>query len=395
VPTTYGESMSLFSRCCVVALLSCACSPFARAADRLPPPPDTLHAAPLHLVVLNERTRMQVPYVGPAGVPTVVSNTIPAGALLAGNLIGGLVVAGIEHQRLKEARATVQPAYDLLRQHQCLLDGSTTFMDALEPVARLDAHPVTARRVLTDTLTLDDAVSAKQERHLLLISYALTPDLGHLLTTVHAMYAPAGENGKDSRVSWDGQITVAASAPPLPAKTPEHTARLVAETHARWIATGGDALVDAANRGDRAARREVAARYKDHQDLLKQARADDWSLHHAALEHARGWVADDCSALRQALQANASRAAALLPRVYAQDLPPFPKPGFWKMPPIPEEIRDGMVIRAAGPMAWLSWPEGGTQPGKYPSSSWMLEENEASDTAGSPEEAAQGGNVQE
>ena len=387
--------MPVFSRCFIVALLSCACSPAAVAADRLPPPPDTLYAAPLHLVVLNERTRMQVPYVGPAGAPIVMSNTIPAGALLAGNLIGGLVVAGIEHQRWKEARATVQPAYDLLRQHQCLLDGSTTFMDALEPVARQDAHPVVARRVLTEKLTLDDVVSAKDERHVLLISYALTPDLGYLLTTVHAMYAPAGENGKDSRVSWDGQITLAAPAPPLPAKTPEHTARLVAETHARWIATGSNALVDAANRGDRDARREVAARYKDHQDLLKQARADDWSLHHAAIEHARGWVADDCSALRQALQANASRAAALLPRVYAQELSPFPTPGFWKMPPIPEEIRDGMVIRAAGPVAWLSWPEGGTLPGKYPSSSWMPENDEATDATGSPEEAAQGGNVKE
>ena len=387
--------MPVFSRCFIVALLSCACSPAAVAADRLHPPPDTLYAAPLHLVVLNERTRMQVPYVGPAGAPIVMSNTIPAGALLAGNLIGGLVVAGIEHQRWKEARATVQPAYDLLRQHQCLLDGSTTFMDALEPVARQDAHPVVARRVLTEKLTLDDVVSAKDERHVLSISYALTPDLGYLLTTVHAMYAPAGENGKDSRISWDGQITLAAPAPPLPVKTPEHTARLVAETHARWIATGGDALVDAANRGDRDARREVGARYKAHQDLLKQARADDWSLHHAAIEHARGWVAGDCSALRQALQANASRAAALLPRVYAQDLPLFPKPGFWKMPPIPEEIRDGMVIRAAGPMAWLSWPEGGTLPGKYPSSSWMPEDNESGHTAGASEDTAQGGNARE
>lgn len=365
--------MSVFPRCCMAALLSCAMSPTLLAADRQPPPLDTLRAAPLHLVALNDRTRMQVPYVGPAGAPTVVSNTIPAGALLAGNLIGGLVVAGIEHQRLKEARATVQPAYDLLRERQCLLDGSTAFMDALEPIARHQGQPTVARHVLTGKQTLDDVVSAKDERHMLLLSYALTPDLDYLLTTVQVMYAPKGEGSKDSRVSWDGQITVASPAAPLPAKTPDDMQRLVDEAQAEWIEGGGAALVEAANRGDADARRRVASRYATHQQRLKDARSAEWSLRYASTERARVWVADDCAPLRQAIETNAARAAALLPRLYAQDLQPFPKPGFWKMPPIPEETRDGMVIRAGGPMAWLAWPEGNTMPGRHPSSTWMPE----------------------
>ena len=65
------------------------------------------------------------------------------------------------------------------------------------------------------------------------------------------------------------------------------------------------------------------------------------------------------------------------------------------MPPIPEEIRDGRVIRAAGPVAWLRWPEGGPVPGKYPSSSWRPEDDEATDATRAPGEVAQGGNVKE
>lgn len=384
--------MSMLSRCGCAALLSCALSPAVGAADRQPPPLDTLRAAPLHLVTLNDRTRMQAPYFGTAGAPTVVSNSIPAGALLAGNLIGGLVVAGIEHQRLKEARATVQPAYDVLRQHRCLLDGSATFMDALEPVASHDARPVVARHVLTGKQTLDDVVSAKDERHMLLVSYALTADLDYLLTAAHVMYAPKGERGKDSRVSWDGQITVASPAAPLPAKTPEDIQRLVEEAKADWVASGGDALVEAANRGDVEARRRVASKYTSHQHRLEEARSAEWSLRHASTERARTWVADDCASLRQAIEGNAAKAAALLPRVYAQDLQPFPKPGFWKMPAIPEETRDGMTIRTSGPMAWLAWPEGGTMPGRYPSSAWMPEdEAPASDAPagdGAPQDAS-------
>lgn len=363
--------MSFLSRCCLAALLSCALPSNVLAAERTPPPGDVLHGAPLHLVVLNDRVRMQVPYVGPAGVPQVVSNTIPAGPLLAGNLIGGLVVAGIEHQRLKEARETIQPAYDLLRTQSCLLDGSTVFMDALQPVAQGAAQPAVARQVLATGKTLDDVVSAKDERHMLLISYALTPDLEYLLTTVQVMYAPQGEDKKDSRVSWDGQITVASPAAPLADKTPEDIDRLVKETNARWAASGGDALVDAANRGDRSARREVVTRYRAHQDLLKQARSPEWSLPHAAIERARTWVAEDCAALHRAVQANADAAASLLPRLYAQDLQALPKPGFWKLPPITEESWNGLTIRASGPAAWLAWPEGLPVPGRHPSSAWM------------------------
>ncbi len=65
------------------------------------------------------------------------------------------------------------------------------------------------------------------------------------------------------------------------------------------------------------------------------------------------------------------------------------------MPPIPDDMRDGMVIRAAGPPAWLSWPDGGTLPGKHPSSSWMPEDNESGGKAGSSGGTAQGGNARE
>jgi len=367
---------------CLAVLLAV---PAAHAAEKTPPSADTVRAAPLHLVVLNDRMRMQVPYFGPAGVPTVMSNTMPAGALLAGNLIGGLVVAGIEHQRLKEARASVRPAYDLLREGQCLLDGGEAFMDALAPVAAGDAGSVPARHVLAAKQGIDDVISAKDERHLLLISYALTPELDYLLTTVHAMYAPAGEGGRNSRIAWEGQLTVAAPAPALPAKSPADIERLVEAENQAWIDSGNAARVKAANGGDLRARREVAGKFKQHEDALKQARAPEWSLRHASLENARAWTADGCGLLRQALRDNAAQAAALLPSVYAGDLPAFPQPGFWKMPPIPEETRDGITIRPSGPVSWLTWPAGRPMPGRHPSSAWMLDDGDQDKAEAAPE----------
>jgi len=358
----------------MAAFFSCVIMSAARAEDAPRPPMEAVHAAPLYLVASNDRMRMQVPYVGPAGVPTVVSDTIPAGTLLAGNLLGGLVVAGIEHERLKEARASVQPAYDLLRDQRCLLDGSADFMDALEPVAANGAPPRVARHVLTDKQSLDDVVAASDERHMLLISYALTPDLGYLLTTVQVMYAPAGTQGKDSRVTWAGQITVSTAAADLPVKTPEDVERLVAEERRQWAASGNAELVQAANAGDTRARRKVANKNKQYQENLKEARAPEWSLRHASVEHARMWVANDCGQLRGAIQANATQAAVLLSRLYADDLQPYPKQGFWKMS-VAEETRDDMTIRAFAPMAWLSWPAGRVAPGRYPSSAWMPDGN--------------------
>lgn len=367
--------MSLLSRCCMAALLSPGLFSVTAAAEESPPPPrEVVHAAPLHLVALNERLRMQVPYFAVGGAPTVVSDTIPAGALVAGNLLGGLVVAGIERQRFKEAQATVRPAYKRLDEGRCLLDGGTLFMDALQPVAMHDASPVVARHVLTGKQAMDDVVPRGEERHVVAISYALTADLEYLLTTAQVAYAPAGKNGRRSQPVWNGQLTVAAPAPPLAAKTQGDIDRMLEEQSRLWADSGNDALVRAANSGDMNARREVAEKHRKHQMALKQAADPEWSLEHAALERARMWAADDCAPLREAIRGNAMQLVRLLPRVYAGGLQPFPKIGFWKMPAAPEESSDGMNIRTTGPDNWMAWPTGGVLPGRIPSSAWMPDE---------------------
>jgi len=364
--------MSVLLRRCMLAALSCASAPGVHAAKAEPPTMDTVHAAPLHMVVLHERTRLRLPYFAPPGV-IVTSDTIPAGTLIAGNLLGGLLVAGIERQRLKEAQASVQPAYDILRDGGCLLERGSTFMDAVQPIAMDDAAPPVTRHVLTGEARLEDIFPAGSERHVVLITYSLTPDMDYLLTTAHAMYVPAGKKGKDARVSWSRTLTVAAPALPLPAKTPAEIERLVSEENRRWQSSGNAALVQAANKGDMTARRQVAGANRQYEEALKQARSPAWSLPHASVEHARTWSADGCAGLQQAHADNAMQLGALMPRLYADDLPPSPKPGLLKATPMPEVVAGDMTISPAGDAAWLSWPVGAHRPGGQLSSAWMPE----------------------
>jgi hypothetical protein len=305
-----------------------------------------LAGVPVQIVSVNDQLRVEYTY-GYVDVPTP---TVTGGGLTpmqgAGvGLAGGLIASAIINAAIKnDAENLVEPAYATLKQAQCALPGADAYAQAVETAVRATpwGAAATLQRSTQAKPRLDAAFDGAAPRYVMAVTYSLTPDFAHVLTTVDAMaYAPAlSDDDKrwNKDPAWVDRVVVASDRMELPPRGEAEIARDVEAENARYTAIANP-LIERANKGDREAREEVGVQRKIHENNLKIARSDVPPPAFAASARAEQWTAGGCERLRGALQANAQELTAVLGKLFAGELAglpsqtvPPPKTSRWVVP---------------------------------------------------------------
>ena len=153
---------------------------------------------------------------------------------------------------------------------------------------------------------------------------------------------------------------------PLADKTPADIEAAVARETARYANSGVYKLIQAANAGDRTARRDASAMLRTHKSRMREAKGERWTPREAAAARARIWAADDCSLVRAALTQGATDSETLLGRLFAGSLPahaeavqpavPLRDDSDRVIQPLPEGRYVARAVDADAPLGWrYSW----------------------------------------
>jgi len=314
------------------AFLPCGCS---RDGGVRSAASQSIREIPVHIVLLNDKLEAQIAYqyrtVDPIFAQNAMNNFpgaytgagIVAGAL--GMAIGDAIVnAGLREAAEKE----VEAAYSHLQQAACRLPPSAALADTVERTVRASSwgSSVPVHKSLLDAnKSLADVVDSKQERHVLTLSYSLTPDFATVITSLNEnVYSPsiAGSPKRwQSRPAWSNQLLAFSEYMQVPDKSAKDIEDAVAAENARYASTGAAALISKANAGDIRARKKAVALVKTHERILSEARGEFWTTGQTAVWRSRNWTANECALLVQALERNRGELADMLTRLYDGTLP--------------------------------------------------------------------------
>lgn len=325
---------------CLVPTAAMAARPKPAGFD--PTRAETLSTLPVRIVVLNDRVQSQWAYgsysvsgdfMAQAMVNNAVNNAISAGmssgaAIGAGALGGAIAGAIIDANMRSQARREVERADRLFDERQCKLELGNSFAGAVERsiAARSWGASLAPRRdVVGDGQELDALLADTPERQQFTISYSMTPDYAHLVTTIHVSTHAAALKPADARKNdpaWFDELVIVSDPMPLADKTPDDVNAAIEAENARHLATGMAALVKAANAGDRKARKEAVALTQTHRTNMREARQAKWTPGEAALQRATAWSADGCAPLQAAAEQQVLESESLIGRLFSGDLPP-------------------------------------------------------------------------
>jgi uncharacterized protein YcfJ len=375
---------------CLVPTAAMAARPKPTGFD--PARADALSTLPVRIVVLNDRLRSQWAYgsysvsgdfMVQAMVDNVVNNAIASGmssgaAIGAGALGGAIAGAIIDANMRSQARREVERADRLFDAQQCKLKLGDSLAGAVERALAArswGATLVPRRDVVGKGQELDAMLADTPERQQFTISYSMTPDYAHLVTTIHVSAHAAALKPADARKNdpaWFDELVIVSDPMPLADKTAEDVKAAVEAENARHLATGVVALVKAANGGDRKARKEAVALTQTHRTNMREAQQAGWSPAEAALRRATAWSAEGCVPLQVAAEQQVLEAEALVGRLFAGELPPRMEKAQFPIPPIAGAER---TVEARGVGMYLLG-RGGSTPALGYRYSWLPAEKE-------------------
>lgn len=302
---------------------------------------EVLAPLPHRVVVMNDRLRSQWAYGGyhiasDFGAQAAINNAVghaiasgmSTGAAVGAGALGGVIAGAIIEANLRaQASQQVGRADALFAEQGCKLDLGTPLADAVARAVAArpwGAQVLPRRDVVTARQKLDDLVEDTPERQQFTVSYSMTPDYAHLVTTIdvatHAAALKQAKARKDDP-AWTDEIVIVSDAMEIADKTPADVEAAVAAEQARHRATGVGALIKAANAGDADARREAVKLTDVNRRNLKEARQPQWTPGDAARKRASLWAADGCAPLRAAADQQVAEAEALLGRLFRGELP--------------------------------------------------------------------------
>lgn len=324
---------------CLVPTAATAARPKPTGFD--PARADALSTLPVRIVVLNDRLRSQWSYgsysvsgdfMAQAMVNNVVNNAIASGmssgaAIGAGALGGAIAGAIIDANMRSQARSEVERADRLFDEQGCKLELGDPFAGAVERAlaARSWGAALAPRRdVVGEGRQLDALLADTPERQQFTITYSMTPDYAHLVTTIHVSAHAAALKPADARKNdpaWFDELVLVSDPMLLADKTPDDVQAAVAAEHARHLASGVVELVKAANAGDRKARKDAVALLQTHRINLREANQPAWTPGEAALKRAGAWSTDSCAPLQAAAEQQVQEAETLIARLFSGELP--------------------------------------------------------------------------
>ncbi len=332
----------------------CACSTplFAgETAGHDPAQGQALAATPVHVVLLNQELKSQIPYLTYSMPQPTLYNAmnnspdLSTGENLAVGAVGGAIASVIVNASMfAAAKSQVQPADAALRAAGCRLDQGqalqTTISDAVRstpwgPAAGLTAH------TLVDGQSVDDLVDKTKPRHVLAASYSMSTDFSAVITSVdveaYSGQLPGAPKSWAKKPTWDDTLIVVSDRVEIAPKTQADIDAAIAAENARHAALDVGALIAKANAGDRVARGKVAPLIKQHQRNLRAAQATSWTPADEAVQRSRVWTAEGCARLHQAIASNATEMGGLVSGLFRGELPP-------RMNALPEGPRPEPVI---------------------------------------------------
>ena len=323
---------------------------------------DVLRNVPVHVVLLNEDLRTQLPFgtntIDPQMTSMLLQNainnslaTVPGlsmgeaiAAAGAGGLLAGAIIYGIEKET---AESAVEPAHLILQQANCTLpDGHALASAVREGVSGAPwAAGVEPRTVsLGKKRNVDAVVNAGSERHVLSATYSMTPDFSTLVTSlkidIYSSNVGEGDHKWASRPARTERLVVLSDQVRIDPKTQDDIDLAVRLEHERLASGPAKELIASANAGDYQARKQVAPMVRAHEARLREARMPDWTPAAAAAKRSQVWAASGCQLLVDALHANNREIGGMVADLYADRLPSL-------APEEPKNIR----INTMGPLA--------------------------------------------
>ena len=367
----------------VAAVLVCACGAAHAAKDRPqghdPSHDELLSSMAVHAVAAHDRLKSQITY-GYIDVGATAANAtnnlyastpgLSYGSAAAAGLAGGLIASALINAEAKaSAKNQVRDANTEFDRAQCKLSNTDALLGAIERSVGgtpWGAERSVQRHVLAQDQSVDDLVPQDEPRYELVATYSMTPDYSALVTSValaaYSAQLPGAPTRWQKKPAWSDDLVVVSDIVPLARKTPADVEAAISRETTRYADTGAYKLIQAANAGDRTARRAASGLLRTHQVRMREAKGAEWTLREAATARARVWTVDDCSLVRSALTQGATDIETLLSRLFAGSLPSRVETGETVVPLRDDTDRvvqvrpDGQyVARAADADAPLGW----------------------------------------
>ena len=378
----------------VAAALACACGSAHAAKDgpggHDPSQGEILSAMSVHAVAAHDRLKSQISYgyidVGTTAT-TVADNLytntpgLSYGTAAAAGIAGGLIASALINAEAKaSAERQVRDADTEFERAQCKLSNTDAVLGAIERSVGgtpWGAEVGVQRHVLAPDQSVDDLVPQDAPRYEMVATYSMTPDYSALVTSVtlaaYSAQLPGAPGRWQKKPAWSDDLVVVSDVVPLADKTAADIEAAISRETTRYADTGVYKLIQAANAGDRTARRTASSLLRTHKARMREAKGQEWTPREAAAARARAWTVDDCSLVRSALAQGATDIETLLDRLFAGSLPARVEADGTSEPAVP--LRDdtdrvmharsgGQYVASAAdavaPLMWrYSWyPEG-------------------------------------
>ncbi|MGY0557299.1 MULTISPECIES: hypothetical protein [unclassified Lysobacter] len=371
----------------VAAVLVCACGAAHAAKDRPeghdPSQDELLSSMAVHAAAAHDRLKSQITY-GYINVGATAANAtnnlyastpgLSYGSAAAAGLAGGLIASALINAEAKaSAKNQVRDANTEFERAQCKLSNTDALLGAIERSVGgtpWGAGRSVQRHVLAQDQSVDDLVPQDEPRYELVATYSMTPDYSALVTSValaaYSSQLPGAPTRWQKKPAWSDDLVVVSDVVPLAEKTPEDVRTAISRETTRYADSGVYKLIQAANAGDRTARRAASGLLRTHQARMRDAKGLEWTPREAAAARARAWTADDCSLVRSALTQGATDIETLLSRLFAGSLPARVETGVTVVPLRNDTDRvvqvrpDGQYVARAvdadAPLGWrYSW----------------------------------------
>lgn len=333
----------------------------------------------VHAIAAHDRPKSQITYgyidVG-ATAASAANNLymstpgLSYGSAAVAGLAGGLIASALINAEAKaSAHHQVRDADTEFERAQCKLSNTDALLGAIEHSVGgtpWGAGRSVQRHVLAPDHSVDDLVPQDAPRYELVATYSMTPDYSALVTSVtlaaYSAQLPGAPTRWQKKPVWSDDLVVVSDVVPLANKTPADVQAAISRETARYADSGVYKLIQAANAGDRSARRTASALLRTHKARMREAKGLEWTPREAAAARARVWTADDCSLVRSALAQGATDIETLLGRLFAGSLPARVETGETVVPLRDDtdrvvQVRPGgqYVARAVGTNAPLAW----------------------------------------
>ncbi|GGK10676.1 hypothetical protein [Luteimonas terricola] len=337
----------------------------------------------VHAVAAHDRLKSQITY-GYINVGATAANAtnnlyastpgLSYGSAAAAGLAGGLIASVLINAEAKaSAKNQVRDANTEFDRAQCKLSNTDALLGAIERSVGgtpWGAGRSVQRHVLAPDHSVDDLVPQDEPRYELVATYSMTPDYSALVTSValaaYSAQLPGAPTRWQKKPAWSDDLVVVSDIVPLARKTPADVEAAISRETTRFADTGAYKLIQAANAGDRTARRAASGLLRTHQARMREAKRLEWTPREAAAARARAWTADDCSLVRSALTQGATDIETLLSRLFAGSLPARVETDVTEAPlrddtdRVVQALPDGQYVARAvdadAPLGWrYSW----------------------------------------